>query len=70
MRAILSVRRAQVGEAAPQPAMGAVSTAGALGWLARQEGDCQGADRLAAIADADDELTTEQLEVEINNLQI
>ena len=67
MRAILSVRRAQVRDTAPA---GVASTSGSHGWLARNEEDCREADRLEAIANVDDELTAEQLEAEINNLTI
>ena len=72
MRAVLSVRRAQVqvdlGAPGAQPTSSAQTPESK--WLARQETIVQttaGADALAA---GDDELTTQQLEEQINDLRI
>ena len=72
MRAVLSVRRAQVqvslGGYGAQPTSSAQTPE--MNWLARQEADVQAAADADALAAADDELTTQQLEERINDLRI
>ena len=72
MRAVLSVRRAQVqvslGGHGAQPTSSAQTPE--MNWLARQEADVQAAADADALAAADDELTTQQLEERINDLRI
>jgi hypothetical protein len=41
-----------------------------MNWLARQEADVQAAAEADALAAADDELTTQQLEERVNDLRI
>ena len=72
MRAVLSVRRAQVqidlGAPGAQPTSSAQTPE--IKWLARQEINVQATAEADTLAAADDELTTQQLEEQINDLQI
>ena len=73
MRAVLSVRRAQfqvsLDRHGAQPRTSSAQTP-EMNWLARQERDVQAAADADALAAADDELTTQQLEERINDLRI
>ena len=72
MRAVLSVRRAQVqvdlGAPGAQPTSSAQTPE--IKWLARQETIVQATAGADALAAADDELTTQQLEEQINDLRL
>ena len=71
MRAILSVRRAQVqinlGAPGAQPTSSVQTPE--MAWLARQEKNFQTTAEADALAAADDKLTTQQLEAQINDLR-
>ena len=73
MRAVLSVRRAQVqidlGAPGAQPTTGSAQTP-EMKWLARQETNVQATARADTLTAADDELTTQQLEEQINDLRL
>ena len=72
MRAVLSVRRAQVqvdlGAPGAQPTGSAQTPE--MKWLARQETNVQATARADTLTAADDELTTQQLEEHINDLRL
>ena len=72
MRAVLSVRRAQVqvdlGAPGAQPTGSAQTPE--MKWLARQETNVQATARVDTLTAADDELTTQQLGEQINDLRL